>query len=150
MEAKLSNFGINRTSIWKTISVETASGTSLAIHLAEVAEAVAWVVYATGRLSHTESYRVTNQLPLSYEMVSEHLGCWDTQCGTAGPWYTGVPNTSCLCPSSSKPIQSCKTSKTTLASQRQGLVSSAGWLTLKHHLIQARRSYKRDTGKAYS
>lgn len=44
MEAKLSNFGINKIAIWKTISVETASGTSLAIHLAEVPEAGAGVV----------------------------------------------------------------------------------------------------------
>lgn len=55
MEAKLSNFGIHRIAIWKSISVETASGTSLAIHLAEVAEAGTWVVYDTERLSPAES-----------------------------------------------------------------------------------------------
>lgn len=56
MEAKLSNFGINRTSIWKTISVESAPGSSLAIHLAEVAEAVTQVVYATERPSHSQTH----------------------------------------------------------------------------------------------
>lgn len=39
-EAKLSNFGINETSVWKTTSVETASSTLLAIYLAELTEAI--------------------------------------------------------------------------------------------------------------
>lgn len=85
METKLPNFGINRTSTRKTISVETASGASLAIHLAEVAEAVAWAAYAAERLSHTESNTPSQT---SFPCATRwFLNIWaaETQCGIAGP-----------------------------------------------------------------
>ena len=54
-EAKLSNFGISGTSIWKTTSVEIASGILLAVHLAERTEAITWVVNVIERLMYTVS-----------------------------------------------------------------------------------------------
>lgn len=130
-EAKLSNFGINGTSIWKNTSMETASGILLAMYVAELS------CYHLGGHCYrkTDSYSIkytfTNQPLLCYEMVSEHLGCLDTQCDIAGPWYTGAPNTFCLRPSSPKSVWSCKTSKSTLGTiTRIGLRTEQLWSLL--------------------
>lgn len=63
--------------------METASGTSLAINLAEVAEAVAWVAYAAERLSHTEPNTPSQT---SFPCATRwFLNIWaaETQCGIA-------------------------------------------------------------------
>lgn len=89
----------------------TASGTSLGVPLCEVAEAGTWVVYATGRQRHAEPNAPSqNSFPCA---MGWFLNIWaaDTQCDLAGPWYTAVPNTSCLCPTSQNQFKAVKSVK---------------------------------------